>query len=126
MDHTVLRRNSSSEWRSDMKGITIQLLEKTEPGKDAFNNPTYTESWVNVNNVLVGEPSSEDITDTYNLTGKHLAFVLAIPKGDTHRWNDTQVRFWGQTFRTIGFPTQGIESLIPLDWNMKVKVERYG
>lgn len=109
-----------------MKGITIQLLEKTESGKDAFNKPTYTESWVDVNNVLVGEPSSEDITDTYNLTGKHLAYVLGIPKGDTHRWNDTEVQFWGQTFRTIGYPTQGIESLIPLDWNMKVRVERHG
>lgn len=109
-----------------MKGITIQLLTKTESSKDEFNHQTYTESWVDVANVLVGEPSTEDITDTYNLTGKHLAFVLAIPKGDTHRWNDTQVQFWGQTFRTIGYPTQGIESLIPLDWNKKVKVERYG
>ena len=109
-----------------MRGITIQLLERTESGADAFNNPTYTEDWVDVDNVLIGEPSTQDITDTYNLTGKILAHVLAIPKGDTHRWNDTEVMFWGQRFRTIGYPTQGIESLIPLDWNMKVRVERYG
>lgn len=109
-----------------LHGIAIKLFQKTESGKDAFNHPTYTEEWVDIENVLVGEPSAEDITDTYNLTGKHLAYVLAIPKGDMHRWNDTEVQFWGHTFRTIGYPTQGIESLIPLDWNMKVKVERYG
>ena len=109
-----------------MKGITIQLLQKTESGRDAFNKPTYAEEWVDVDNVLIGEPSSDDITDTFNLTGKQLAYVLAIPKGDSHVWHDTEVRFWGQTFRAIGYPTQGIDSLIPLDWNMKVKVERYG
>lgn len=109
-----------------IKGITIQLLEKRESGKDEFNKPTYTESWSNVDNVLIGEPSTEDITDTFNLTGKHLAYVLGIPKGDPHQWHDTEVMFWGQSFRTIGYPTQGIDSLIPLDWNMKVRVERYG
>jgi len=109
-----------------IKGITIQLLEKSESGHDEFNNPTYSESWVNVDNVLIGEPSTEDVTDTFNLTGKHLSHVLAIPKGDTHKWHDTEVRFWGQSFRTIGYPTQGIDSMIPLEWNMKVKVERYG
>lgn len=109
-----------------IKGITIQLLEKRESGKDGFNNQTYTESWVNVDNVLIGEPSTEEITDTFNLTGKHLAYVLAIPKGDAHKWHDTEARFWGERFRTIGYPIQGIDSLIPLDWNMKVRVERYG
>ncbi len=109
-----------------MRGITVQLLEKTENGTDEFNKAKFTETWVTVDNVLVGEPSTEDITETYNLTGKHLTCVLGIPKGDTHKWHDTEVRFWGQTFRTIGFPTQGIEALIPLSWNKKVRLERYG
>lgn len=109
-----------------MRGITIELLQKTETGRDSFNHPIYEETWVNVDNVLIGEPSTDEITDTINLTGKHLAHVLGIPKGDTHEWHDTEVRFWGERFRTIGYPMQGIESLIPLDWNKKVKVERYG
>lgn len=109
-----------------MRGVTIQLLQTTETGTDAFNHPIYTEEWIDVDNVLIGEPLSADVLDTYNLTGKRLAYVLAIPKGDTHRWNDTQVQFWGQKFKTIGYPTQGIDSLIPLDWNMKVRVEHYG
>ena len=100
-------------------------MEKQESGVDGFGRPTYSMVAVNVDNVLVGEPSSEDITDTLNLTGKHLAYTLAIPKGDTHTWTDREVRFFNEKFRTIGSPTQGIEANIPLSWNKKVKVERY-
>jgi hypothetical protein len=35
------------------------------------------------------------------------------------------VEFFGEKFRTIGAPTQGIEDMIPLSWNKKVKVVRY-
>lgn len=108
-----------------IQGVTIQLYEKTESGKDAFNRPIYTETITDVDNVLIGEPSTEDIADTLNLTGKRLAYTLAIPKGDTHTWTDRKVGFFGEVFRTIGNPTQGIEANIPLSWNKKVKVERY-
>lgn len=108
-----------------IQGVTIQLYEKTESGKDAFNRPIYTETIADVDNVLIGEPSTEDIVDTLNLTGKRLAYTLAIPKGDTHTWTDRKVGFFGEVFRTIGNPTQGIEANIPLLWNKKVKVERY-
>lgn len=108
-----------------LHGITIQLYEKNESGRDAFNRPTYTETATDVENVLIGEPSTEDIVDTFNLTGKRLAYTLAIPKGDTHTWTDRKVGFFGGLFRTIGEPTQGIEEMIPLSWNKKVKVERY-
>ena len=36
------------------------------------------------------------------------------------------LEFFGQKFRSYGAVTQGIEALIPLYWNKKVKVERYG
>jgi len=108
-----------------MHGISIILYEKTEAGTDPFGKPIYTEAPLVVENVLIGEPSSEDIVDTLNLYGKRVAYTLGIPKGDTHTWEDSTVEFFGQRFRTIGFPTQGIEELIPLAWNKKVKVERY-
>ena len=109
-----------------LHGITIQLFEKTQTGEDAFNRPIYTETAVDVDNVLIGEPSAQEIVDTLNLTGKKLAYTLAIPEGDAHDWEDVNVSFWGEKFRTIGEPTQGIEAMIPLDWNKKVRVERYG
>ncbi len=108
-----------------MTGVSIILYNKTEVGTDDFGKPIYTETPVTVENVLIGEPSTEDIINEMNLTGKRLAYTLAIPKGDTHEWRDRTVEFWGERFRTFGMPTQGIEHLIPLDWNKKVKVEVY-
>lgn len=109
-----------------MRGITVLLHVKTESGFDEFGAPIYTDEVVPVDNVLIGEPSSDQAMQDLNLYGKRLAYTLAIPKGDTHIWTDTVVEFFGQTFRTYGEPTQGIESLIPLSWNKKVKVEKYG
>lgn len=109
-----------------MKGISVILYDKVQTGVDAFNRPVYEDVAETVENVLIGEPTAQDILDTLNLTGKYLAYTLAIPKGDTHTWTDRKVEFFGEVFRTFGEPTQGIEALIPLSWNKKVKVERYG
>lgn len=108
-----------------MRGVTIILYNKVQTGVDAFNRPVYEDVATTVDNVLIGEPTTEDVINELNLTGKHLAYTLAIPKGDTHEWNDRKVEFFGEAFRTYGEPTQGIEHLIPLSWNKKVKVERY-
>ena len=109
-----------------IRGITITLYDKEEMGIDGFGKTIYRDIAIPVENVLVGEPSTEEITDTLNLTGKHVAYTLAIPKGDTHTWTDRKVEFFGEVFKTIGAPTQGIEANIPLSWNKKVRVERYG
>ena len=109
-----------------IRGITILLYEKRQTGTDAFHAPIYEETPVEVPNVLVGEPSAEDIVNEMQLYGKRIAYTLAIPKGDTHDWNDVTVEFFGQKWRTYGGVTQGIEDMIPLSWNKKVKVERYG
>lgn len=108
-----------------LKGITVKLTVKTQTGIDDFKIPVFSEQEVDVDNVLIGEPSTEEIVDGMNLYGKRIAYILGIPKGDTHSWEDTTVTFWGMKFRTIGMPTQGIEDMIPLQWNKKVKVERY-
>lgn len=109
-----------------MRGISITLYTTTQTGTDEFNRPIYAETPVTVENVLIGEPSTDDIANELNLTGKRLAYTLAIPKGDAHDWTDKTVEFFGERFKTIGEPTQGIDHLIPLSWNKKVKVERYG
>lgn len=108
-----------------IKGITVTLHVKTETGVDAFGVPIYEDSTVEVGNVLVGEPDAQAAATDLQVLGKRLAFTLAIPKGDTHTWTDTEVEFWGEKFRTYGDVTQGIEAMIPLNWNKKVKVERY-
>lgn len=110
---------------SMIKGITVRLCVKKQAGVDPFNNPVFTDAWENVENVLVAPSTSDDIVSSQDLYGKKAVYTMAIPKGDTHEWKDTLVEFFGQRFRTFGFPTQGIEENIPLDWNKKVMVEAY-
>lgn len=108
-----------------MKGITVTLYERIVTGADCFNAPVYTETPVQVENVLVAPLSDTEVLETINLTGAKAVYQLGIPKGDTHEWvSGMKVSFFGETFRIIGLPTEGIDALIPLSWNKKVKVER--
>lgn len=109
-----------------MRGVEVILHKKVQTGTDEFDAPIYTDTDITVNNVLIGEPTSEQVIEDLNLHGKHLAYVLAIPKDDTNDWEDSEVTFFGKRFKTYGEATQGIDHLIPLSWNKKVKVERYG
>jgi len=111
-----------------IKGIPITLIRKTETGRDGFNNPIYSETSEIVENCLVSPISEGDnsITTDLAMNGKHGLYQVAIPKGDAHAWEGSDVEFFGHRWKVIGFPTEGIESLLPLDWNKKIVVERYG
>ncbi len=111
-----------------LKGIDIVLCDKRSTGKDAFNHETFEDVEVTVENVLVApiSQSGEEILRELSMDGKKARYQLAIPKGDNHNWEDKTVKFFGETWRTVGFSTVGIEELIPLGWNRKVVVERYG
>lgn len=109
-----------------IKGITVTFIDNLETGKDPFGNPIYEDKEIEVNNVLVSPTSSDDIVNQLTLTGKKAIYTLAIPKEDTHDWENKKVRFFGKTWRTFGESLEGIEELIPLDWNKKVTVEHYG
>lgn len=108
-----------------IKGIKVVLYEKTQTGTDPFNKPIYSETPVSVDNVLVGEPTTNEITDSISLHGRKAQYTLAIPKGDTHNWENAKIEFFGQTWQSFGIPVQGIEENIPLSWNKKVWVSRY-
>lgn len=109
-----------------MKTTTVQLAVKTEGAPDPFGMPTETEQLIDVPGCLVGQPSSDDITQTMEMYGKKIAYVVGVPKGDEHSWVDTDVIIWGERYRTIGYPETGIQGNIPLKWGQNVKVERYG
>ena len=106
-----------------INGETVMLTVRSQTGVDDFHRPVYSETQVAVDNVLIAPVSGEEFLDTLNLTGKRAVYQLAIPKCDTNAWDNATVVFWGQTWRCIGAPTEGMEGLIPLDWNKKVKVE---
>lgn len=109
-----------------MRGITVTLYDRTETGTDALNKPIYTETAVTVDNVLVAPTSSLEVLDPNSLDGRKGEYTMAIPKGDTHEWTaGKKVNFFGRDWRIIEMPEEGIEWLIPLSWNKKVRVERY-
>ena len=109
-----------------MKGITVTLYERVHAGTDPFGHPVYEETPVQVDNVLVAPASVTEILDMQHLTGKKAVYNIAIPKGDRHTWEDNRVDFFGESWRVLSFPQQGIDEMIPLDWNQKWMVERYG
>lgn len=113
-----------------IRGITVTLYETTATGSDPFGAPTVTEQAVEVDDVLVGEPTTEEMLASTQLYGKEIKYMLGIPKGDTHDWKDKKVSWtdaYGETHvcRTYGFPITGIEENIPTKWHKKVRCTDY-
>lgn len=108
-----------------IKGMTVNLIETKKVGVDPFNSPVSEEVSVPVDDVLVAEPSSDDVINTLNLYGKRAQYTLGIPKSDTHDWEDKVVEFYGKRWKTFTIPVKGIDGNMPLRWNTKVMVERY-
>lgn len=113
-----------------MRGLTVTLYEQTQAGVDGFDVPIYEETPVTVENVLVGEPTTDDIATSTALYQKQIRYMLGIPKGDTHDWKDKHVSWvdaYGVTHHvmTFGFPITGVEANIPGPWRMKVRCEAY-
>lgn len=109
-----------------IKGETVILIEKIKNGTDAFGAPIFTENEVEIKDVLIGNPSTDAVINELQLHGKRLIFVLGIPKGDNHNWQDTIVVIRGERFKTYGFPLTQTAANVPGRWNTQVKVEIYG
>lgn len=111
-----------------LKGVTVYLYDKVSEGRDAFNREIFRETRIPVENVLIAPISQtgEEILNELAMNGKKARYQLAIPKGDTHTWEDRKIEFFGEMWHSVGFSTMGIEDMIPLDWNRKVFVEKIG
>lgn len=109
-----------------IRGIPVILYDRVQTGTDDFHAPVYSETPVTVENVLVCPVSTQDIITDLQLYGKRAEYELCIPKEDTHTWEERVVEFFGQKWHTFGIPQQWQESQLPLAWNKRVKVERYG
>lgn len=113
--------------RQLIKGETVILTVKVYNSDDEFGQPVYDETYVNVNNVCVGSPSSDDVISEMSLSGKRIAYTLGIPKDDTNDWTNTSVEIRSKMYRTIGIPTEYTEGSMPdwWPWNKSIKVEAY-
>lgn len=109
-----------------MRGMTIQLVEQTTEGYDAFGAPIVTgETLIDIDDVLVGQPTADDITTSVSLYGKKCVYKLGIPRTDSHEWADHDVVIYGKRYRTIGEALRGIDANVPTRWNRTISVERY-
>ena len=106
-------------------GIQITLIDKQVVSVDPFGSPVVKDVEITIDNVIVAPATTEDVTSQMSVTGKKISYTLGIPKGDMHDWENKEVRFFGKRWKTVGIPLEGIEELIPLEWNKKVMVERY-
>ena len=117
-----------------MTGITVTLYERKQkattdtppkPVYDSFNDPVWEYKSVSVSNVLVGQPTTEEITSGIDLYGKKAEYMIGIPKGDEHAWEDADVEFFGRRWHTFGVLIQGIEANVPTPWHKKIRVAVY-
>lgn len=108
-----------------IKGQVVKLHEKTIIGHDPFGAELYSEQIIDVDNVICEPASNDDVLSELQMTGKHVVYILHIPKGDTHNWKDSVIEFNGDTWKTFGDCLVWDETMTPLEWNKKVKVERY-
>lgn len=108
-----------------IKGITVTLYERTQTGVDALNAPIFTETPVEVNNVLVTPSNAEEIAEDVRLYGRRSEYELSIPKGDSHAWEGNRVAFFGHVFKAFTPEREWIEDNVPLSWNKKIKVEAF-
>ena len=108
-----------------IKGETVTLIQKKIAGKNEFDEPLTVCDVATVDNVLLGQPTSEQAIEDLNLYGKRIAYVLGIPKEDKHNWKDCEVIIKGQRFRSYGFPLTQTDANVPGMWNTQVKVEAY-
>lgn len=113
-----------------IRGTTVTLYNTVVTGYDPFGAPICTEEKITVKNVLVGEPSTDDVTNSTNLYGRTISYMLGIPKGDKNDWTNKKVEWtdaYGTTHvvMTFGEPITGIEANVPTKWHKKVRCESY-
>lgn len=110
-----------------IKGVDIQYINKSVTDVDDFGDNIYSESYETIHNVLVAPVVSlanSNIPETDNLSRRKEVLTLGIPKGDGHIWEECEIMWNGRRYRSCGIPVQGIEDMIPLEWHLKVTVER--
>lgn len=109
-------------------GVTVTLYVRTETGeRDEFGRMGVTETATEIDNVLIQplQRTTDVPTESTNITGEKTSYILGIPKTDTHDWKNCRVDFFGESYRTESGEWQGIEALIPGDWNRKIVARRY-
>ena len=106
-------------------GRTITLINKKQIGIYELNQPIFEDVEVQVDNVLYTTNLTDDIINSTNLVGKKDVHILAIPKGDTHIWENQIVKIEGKKYHIFTPEKKGIDALVPSPWNAQYLCESY-
>lgn len=105
---------------------TIQIKIRTQVGVDELNRPIYKETWEEIAGCVVGSPSSEDIENEINLSGKRIAYEIFLPNKDTHTWTGASVKIKDKEYRVIGDVKESFVRFSHIPCNKLISVEAYG
>lgn len=108
-----------------LRDMDVVLINRTQSDTDPFGNPVFTETETTVHHVLVAPATADDLVNVLGLDGKKEVYKLGLPKGDTHTWQDQDVRFFGKRYHIFSPVTRGIEENVPTPWHHIYFCERY-
>ena len=104
---------------------TIQIKTRTQTGVDELNRPTYEVVWEDVSGCVVGSPTSDDVKNELNMSGKRIAYEILLPNEDAHTWAGSEVKIKGKPYRVIGDVKESFVSLPHIPCNKLISVEAY-
>lgn len=111
------------------KSIPVTLYEVVGYETDGFGKKQPVTVPVVVQHCLVAQNVADAVVDQTTLETNREQFTIAIPKGDSHKWEESMVEFVlaGEQIkaRTFGATLKGIEALVPTYWHKQIKAERY-
>ena len=107
------------------KTTDVTLFERHKIGVDELGADVFYEKPTRVSGVLITPVAADAVVSDLQIYGRHAAYELCIPKGDTHNWDGCRVQFYDHLWRVYTPPITWIEGNVPLLWNTKVRVERY-
>lgn len=106
-----------------MHGETVTIKSRTATEADPFNDPTYSESTEQVDNVLVAQGSQSNSTDSTRPDGVQVAFTLYFPRSWAYRsLKGDSVLIDGNEYKVVGNPRPYDGGLHPTQWNLEVEV----
>lgn len=107
-----------------MKGISLTFTKKVEGAKDAFNNPTYTETVVTVDDCLIA-PITEPATarEQQAMQQSRDQLRIHLPKASDADVSDSTVVWDGKVFTVDSDSVKFMTENTPTRWDRYFRAE---
>lgn len=105
-------------------GETVKVLRPSIADVDAYNVQIRKWSEEQVDNVLVGSPTPDNVATSADPQGLLVSMSLYFPRTYQGTLRDCKVIVRGTEYRVIGDPIALDGGLTPTSWNMQVNICR--